>query len=151
MLSSKLKNGKSMKNSFALTKLPVIVITVAIMAAAFLFTGCGKKPKTQPPAAPPVVKQNATAPNAVQQPEETPTPVAPVVVPSVSTNCYTVGAPWNPQQINGRVRGWWTQHGHWPANFEEFAATSGIQIPPPPPGMKYMFDGRLHVRIVKAD
>jgi hypothetical protein len=168
-LPPKLKNGKSIKNSFTLTELPVIIATVAIMAAAFLLTGCGKKPATPPPTVTqPAAQAPATQPtqhaaqapatqHAGQAPATPPVNRAPpsslnLPIPAAAANLYTAppGTPVNYQQINSRVRGWCFQYGRPPTNFEEFAATAGISIPPPPPGMKYQFDDRLHCRLVKA-
>jgi hypothetical protein len=39
------------------------------------------------------------------------------------------------------------QHGHTPKNFEEFAASANVPIPPPPPGKKYVIDSLMHVSL----
>ncbi|HEY1661584.1 MAG TPA: hypothetical protein VGI03_04135 [Verrucomicrobiae bacterium] len=35
-----------------------------------------------------------------------------------------------------------------PANFEDFAATAGVKIPPPPPGQKYIITSNMHIQLV---
>jgi len=36
-----------------------------------------------------------------------------------------------------------------PKNFEDFAATSGVEIPPPPDGKRYAIDKTMHIILVK--
>jgi hypothetical protein len=43
----------------------------------------------------------------------------------------------------------WTMVNHRaPKNFDDFAATAGIPIPPPPAGKKYFIDKTMHVLLV---
>jgi hypothetical protein len=35
-----------------------------------------------------------------------------------------------------------------PANFDEFAATAGVPIPPPPAGKKYFLAKDMHIQLV---
>jgi len=32
-----------------------------------------------------------------------------------------------------------------PKNFQDFASTAGVTIPPPPPGKKYMLSNDMHI------
>lgn len=43
---------------------------------------------------------------------------------------------------------WLVGHRRTPANFEEFAATAGVAIPPPPAGKKYMIRKDMHIALV---
>jgi len=52
------------------------------------------------------------------------------------------------RELNGALFDWVVQHQRRPANFEEFAASAGIQIPPPPPGKKYALNSRGLVSLV---
>ena len=43
---------------------------------------------------------------------------------------------------------WIVRNRRTPKNFEEFAATAGIQIPPPPAGKKYSLTPQMHVQLI---
>ena len=51
-------------------------------------------------------------------------------------------------ELQRSVIRWILAHRRRPANFEEFAATAGVQIPPPPAGKKYFLAKDMHVRLV---
>lgn len=51
-------------------------------------------------------------------------------------------------ELDRYLRRWLVQNRRRPANFEEFAATAGITIPPPPAGKKYVITKRMHVQLV---
>ena len=121
----------------------MIIRAIAIMAAAFLLTGCGKKTGTPPPVAQPPTQQPAAAPG-IQQPG-TPVPVAPVVTSQTNTN---INVEPDLDALSMAVRAWGLQHSGMPKDFAEFAANPNIQIPPPPPGKKYAFDHKKHVILV---
>ena len=123
----------------------MIIRAIAIMAAAFLLTGCGKKTEAPPPAQP-VAQPQAPAPT-VQQPA-TPSPAAPVVTSQTKTNA---NAEPDLTTLSALVRVWALDHRQVPKNFEEFATSvtsAGGTIPPPPPGKKYALDGKHHVVLV---
>jgi len=136
------------KGAFTLTELLLVIV---IMTAGFLLTGCGnKKAKPSPVALQPKIQpaQPAPAENTPTTEAEPSTQVeasAPVAVSPGSTN---VNAAPDFATINYTIRGWVFQHGRMPTNFNEFAATCGLQISPPPPGKQYVFDAKLHVQLV---
>ena len=167
-LSSRLpQRGSPLREwrAFAPIKLPVVI---AIMAAAFLLTGCGKKPApsstatttthpvVQPMPKPTPAQNNNTAASAQNmaapaQNSQTNEPgagyggVPPIQVVAPGMNA---AVPVNLTQLTGAMRLWRMMNGHTPTNFEEFAAKPNIQIPPPPPGKKYAIDRKLHVILV---
>ena len=50
--------------------------------------------------------------------------------------------------LNQALMGWVYKNGRRPASFEEFASSAGVQIPPPPAGKKYAFNGRGFIVLV---
>jgi len=141
----------------------MIIRAVAIMAAAFLLTGCGKKPATsstiitQTAVQPAPVQNNTVAPeqNNVAAPEQnsqTSAPSAgytggarltPVVAPGTDTG---VAPDLNAMSLAVRI--WIRTRQQVPKDFEEWAAAPNYAYPPPPPGKKYAFDRKYHVILV---
>ena len=166
-LSSRLpQRGSPLREwrAFAPIKLPVVI---AIMAAAFLLTGCWEKsapsstttttthPVVQPTPKPAPVQKAITAPaqkaiTAPAQNSQTNEPgagyggVPPIQVVAPGTN----NVPPNLGEMSNAVRVWIGSRRHWPANFEEWAAAPNYAYPPPPPGKKYAFDRKYHVILV---
>jgi hypothetical protein len=147
----------------------MITRAIAIMAAVFLFTGCGgKKAETPTPVAQPQVQPVQPAPIAaapsVTQPE-TPAPVAPTVAPQGKTNAVA-----DLTAMSRATRAWMASgisavpHTAQPStqtqpsadasddgsfeSFKKWYEARGLQIPPPPPGKKYAFDAKMHVILV---
>jgi hypothetical protein len=54
------------------------------------------------------------------------------------------------QPLNQALMGWVLQHQRGPTNFDEFAASTDIKIPPPPPGKKYVINSRGLISLVNA-
>lgn len=137
---------------FTLIKLLAVI---AIMAAAFLLTGCGKKAQAPAPVSPPaqpvvqpVAEQNneTTAPTNTENLTVTTTSTLPPgyfqpTVSSSATNAMEVEK-MDPVTVGYEVRAWMRAHGRAPKDWEEFASTCGHQFSPPPPGKKYAFDNR---------
>ena len=120
----------------------MIIRAIAIMAAAFLLTGCGKKTEAPPAAQPTAQPQAQPAPAPVVQQPAAP---APVVTSQTRTNAAV--AP-DLNAMSNAVRLWIAAYGHFPKNFEEWAATPNYAYPPPPPGKKYAFDRKMRVVLV---
>ncbi len=53
--------------------------------------------------------------------------------------------------LNRALMQWVTQNHRAAANFEEFAASANIQIPPPPPGKKYVINSHGLINLVNAN
>ena len=124
----------------------MIIRVIAIMAAAFLLTGCGKKTESPSTAAPPEVQ-----PAPVQN-SQTPAPGAghtrgPRLTPVVAPGTNAAVAP-DLDAMSTAVRVWIRTRHQVPKTFEEWAATPNYACPPPPPGKKYALDNRLHVVLV---
>ena len=111
-----------------------------LLAAAIVICGCGKKKEALPPAA-------AEAVNAPLAPGQTAMPVAAKVkqpVPVLTQADGQVDLP----EIQRTVIRWIVSNRRRPASFEEFAATAGAPIPPPPAGKKYIITRDMHVQLV---
>ena len=117
---------------------PATLFAAAILGLSM--AACGKKADASVPASP----SQAQAPSA---PESSP------AGSSDSTAVESPAAPppavSDPAQINRALRRWILANRRPPTNFGDFAATSGIQIAPPPEGKKYAIDKTMHVILVK--
>jgi hypothetical protein len=119
-------------------------VLYAFVCAATLFaTGCRKQ------------NQSAESPSAVPAPpsqtdasQATATTPAPAVNPTTPPAATATNALPDLRPLNQALMGWIVRNQRHPANFEDFAATAGIQIPPPPPGKKYIINGRGLISLV---
>lgn len=98
-----------------------VILTAALVAGA-----CGKKNEARN--VPPATSAAAQPTNAAS-----PTPAS-----------GDVGA----ADIQRSVIRWIVSHHARPANFEQFAASADIKIPPPPPGKKFVLAPDMHVKVV---
>lgn len=120
-----------------------VVCLALALAIPLLATGCSKKNDTSAtnvPAPPPPDASTAAAP-------ATPAPAA---TSTLSSNTATNALP-DLRPLNQALLGWIIQNRRHPANFEEFAASANIQIPPPPAGKKYILNGRGLISLVNAN
>jgi hypothetical protein len=102
-----------------------------LLTTAVFFSGCTKSKPPVAQAPPPVTDTNPPAP--VSRPPEFVS--APSVVIAADPKS---GA--DLKQLNHAYVGWIIQNRRRPKNFEEYVALSGVQIPPPPAGKKYVID-----------
>jgi len=51
------------------------------------------------------------------------------------------------EELNREVKKWVMRNRRKPANFEEVVSTSHLQVPPPPPGKKYVLNSELKVEL----
>jgi hypothetical protein len=118
--------------------LGVVALTVAL---AVIITGCRKKtPAAQapPPADTQQVQADASA-GAAPQPAPAPSPNQPPLVQDNGQPDF--GA------LNRVLLHWVASNRRLPANFNDFAATAGVTIPPPPPGKKYVIAKNMHIEL----
>jgi hypothetical protein len=103
-----------------------------ILTATLSFTGCSKKPSTaEAPAPQPALDTNQTtaaAPAAAVAPE------APAAIAASPNGGADLTA------LNHAYVGWIMQNNRRAKSFEEYVAASGISVPPPPVGKKYVID-----------
>ena len=124
-----------------------VIYLALVLGVALFATGCGKSkapatPVPQPPA--PSAQQADTNQVSVNTPATPPEIPAP---PNVTTNAAANAAP-DMGQLQRALGMWLVRNRRVPANFEEFAATAGITIPPPPPGKKFIITKRMQIMIV---
>ena len=103
-----------------------VLLCLAIPLAVF---GCKRQP---PPAA---TSQSAAA-------ESVAAPAPPASVQAAPPAPAPTGEPVN---LDRELRKWIVRNRRPPKNFEDFAATAGVEIPPPPPGKKYVVDKTMHI------
>ena len=107
-------------------------VTGVVVIAAML-SGCGHKKAAD-------VSGSAVSPDDSSQssasPSQSAAPAA--IAPSIVAVAPDGGA--DMRALNHAYIGWVIQHNRRPASFEEFVTTSGIQVPAPPAGKKYVID-----------
>ena len=84
--------------------------------------GCGKKSEKPSSSATPPWQTTATATNVA-------------------------GAP-NLMELSVDLRRWCARNHRVPASFEEFSATAGVDIPPPPAVKKFVIGGNMQIKLV---
>ncbi|HVV01923.1 MAG TPA: hypothetical protein VHH88_11215 [Verrucomicrobiae bacterium] len=112
-----------------------LALGACISAAAF-FAAAGCKKSSNSAAA---SARHSEAAASIPAAGQTQAP-APPPLPSSGTNSVN---------LNRELRRWILRNRRPPKNFEEFAATAGVDIPPPPPGKKYTIDRSMHVTLEK--
>jgi len=109
-----------------------------IWGVAMFATGCGKKESAAPSATTAAPEQTAT-----QETAATTAPSQPVHTPVSATAAANADSGLTVlQQLNRSVLQYRIQNHRYPTSVEEVAAFAGVQVPPPPPGKKYVFNGR---------
>ena len=115
---------------------------ISIFAASlfgFGLASCGKKEAANVSVAP-TNQEVAQAPDA---------PVGPPAMQSPPQTEAPRTLSSDPAELNRELRKWILRNRRPPKNFEEFAASAGVQFPPPPDGKKYAIDKTMHVILVK--
>lgn len=121
-------------------KLFLPVLSAGVVSAIFFATGCGKKETPATTASPPPA---AVAPDPTGKPAAVPVAVKPPVA-SVAQADGSVDL----GELQRTVVRWVVANKRRPSSFEDFAATAGVKIPPPPAGKKYFLSHDLHVQLV---
>jgi hypothetical protein len=114
--------------------LPVLALGVLLAAS-----GCSKKTSSSTTTVPPPAADAQAAPTSAQsaspQPGQQPAAIQADGQPDLDA-------------LNRAMVRWLVGHRRVPANFDEFAATAGVTIPPPPSGKKYAIAKNMHVILV---
>ena len=114
---------------------------LVVLVGIVLVTGCGKGKQTTPAAAPSPESVNQAAADHMPVPSAVP-PAKPAVIAAPNGEPDLV-------ELNRSLLRWILANRRRPANFEDFAATAGVVIPPSPAGKKYVIGKDMHVQLVK--
>jgi hypothetical protein len=118
--------------------LPGVILVLALFVA-----GCGKsKPAPVQVSTPPPTIENTN-------PAPTTTPMAATPVPTQAVIPASPDGGADLKQLNHIYVGWVLQNRRRPQSFDEFVKLSGIQVPPPPAGKKYVIDGHGFINYAK--
>jgi hypothetical protein len=107
-----------------------------VLGVVMLVAGCGKKESPKPATATPPTPPSAAPVTPM------PPPVNPGAAASADADLTVL------QQLNRAVINFRMQKNRNPSSVEEVASAAGIQLPAPPPGKKYAFNGRGMVVLV---
>ena len=101
-----------------------------VCATTLLVAGCGQKSDTSAP--------NSAAPMSAENSQSASAASATNTMPDL-------------RPLNRALMQWVMQNHRAAANFEEFAASANIKIPPPPPGKKYVINSHGLINLVNAN
>jgi len=107
------------------------LLGVLALIAITLSTGCNKSKPSTAQAPSPVTDTNLAAANMPGAPVSTPPPVEIAANPDGGVDL---------KALNHAYTGWIVQTRRAPSSFEDYVAQSGVKVPPPPPGKKYVID-----------
>jgi hypothetical protein len=113
-----------------------VALTITLTTGALVLAGCSKSKSA---AAEPAAQELKQAEN-----DHMPVPSGPAAVGPLATPDGQVDM----AELNRTMIRWLVGHRRPPASFEEFAATAGVPIPPPPEGQKYIIAKNMHILLV---
>ena len=116
-------------------------LAVCLAFALTFITGCGK---SNAPTA-----SAATPPSDTASASPAPSPQAVTSVQPVAVTNSTIPKE-EMQAMNRALMSWMRGNNRRPKTFQEFATSTDFQIPPPPPGKQYAFNGRGFIVLVDA-
>jgi hypothetical protein len=128
------------------------ILFVALLVAT-LTPGCGEKSGSSGSQTVDTPSQSTADPSQATKPSEAPAsaPIAaPIPSPAASTTTGTNAvAPPDVGQLTFQLRRWIVMNHRAPKTFEEFVSLAKIQVPPPPPGKKYVIGPQA--KVILAD
>jgi len=117
----------------------IITVLAVIFVLSLGVTGCGK---SKPPVVVQVPDQNTNQTAETTPVYQPPTPAAP------ATEAVQPPAAPDLNELNRSLLRWVIGNRRRPQSFEDFAATAGVTIPPPPAGKKYIIGKDMHIQLV---
>ncbi|MEI6194574.1 MAG: hypothetical protein WCS42_09610 [Verrucomicrobiota bacterium] len=115
-------------------------LPLALVATLFS-VGC-KKAKAPAAEAPAPTPAQAKQAETDHMPVYLPTPVAAPAVAAAPDAAPDLA------ELNRSMIRWLMKNHRKPKSFEDFAATAGVAIPPPPAGKKYIIAPNMHIQLV---
>ena len=115
-------------------------LPLALVATLFS-VGC-KKAKAPTAEAPAPTPAQAKQAETDHMPVYLPTPVAAPAVAAAPDAAPDLA------ELNRSMIRWLMKNHRKPKSFEDFAATAGVAIPPPPAGKKYIIAPNMHIQLV---
>jgi hypothetical protein len=118
-------------NTTTATRCRSVLVGTMILTVLLGFTACKKSnpPTAQTP--PPVADTNPATTSMPQAPVSTPPPVEVPANPDGSVDL---------KALNHAYINWIVQTRQAPKSFEDYVSKSGVKVPLPPPGKKYVID-----------
>jgi hypothetical protein len=113
------------------------------LAIPLLATGCSKKGDNS--------TSNMASPSASDSTATSPATPAPAGSSQPTSAASATNAMPDLQALNQALLQWRMQNQRVPSSFAEFAASAGINIPPPPSGKKYVINSRGLISLVNAN
>jgi hypothetical protein len=126
-----------------------VLLAVLAVALGCLLIGCGKKPAPQTLTVPPADGQNQSQ-NSSAQTAAVPD-LSHAAPPQLAAPSGADLQARNIHQMERVLVGWIISSHHRPKSFEEFAAATQIQVPPPPSGKKYAITKSMHIILVDSN
>jgi hypothetical protein len=118
----------------------LIMTVLAVIAVLSLsVTGCGK---SKPPVVAQAPDQNTNQTAETIPVYQPPTPAVP------ATEAVQPPAEPDLKELDRSLLRWILGNRRRPQSFEDFAATAGVTIPPPPAGKKYIIGKDMHIQLV---
>lgn len=115
--------------------------SVCLAVALAMGAGCGKSNTPAPVTSAPPPPADTTHVSATPSPQ-TSADAQPVAASNADVPKSVM------QAMNRALIAWIRANGHRPNTFQEFASSTSFQIPTPPPGKKYGFNGRGFIVLV---
>ena len=113
----------------------ILPICAAITIAV---SGCSQKSN---------VKDDSQADAHTNQVVENANPVPPAPSTSISAPIVQIQGQVDMAGLNRVARFWMLRNRRRPTNWDDFVAHAGVQIPPPPPGKKYVLSKNMRVTL----
>jgi hypothetical protein len=131
---------KDCASKFARRRGIIIKTLGLILVAGIGLMGCGKKPAPASSTPTPAPTDQAAAQSS------------PGAAPSQPMHPSASGVQSNGEpdlaELNRTLIHWIVRNRRGPSSFQDFASTAGVQIPPPPPGKKYVIGQNMHIQLV---
>jgi hypothetical protein len=142
-------SGQGKKGSMRQLSKILIILADTMLASTLFVSGCSRKssdtanPQTSVQTNQVDEKTNAAAPAPAQS-----APAAAYIVQADGQPIVLPNGQPDMAEINRVARKWILRNNRRPTGWDDFVANAGVQIPPPPPGKKYLLSRSMHVSLI---